>query len=179
MKGHNVGGITLLLAVAVTTLAYRMPLTVAISATLLGMLNSLVQIGTIILAAVFLDNLTVECGQAEIIKSSISSLSTDRRLQAVLIAFSFSAITEVTTGPGAPVAVCAAPLIGIGFPAVPAALICLGGNTQPVPFGPMGLPTLMTAGVTKINDRVLARAVGLDMVVLPLIVPILMLRERL
>ena len=108
MKGHNAGGITLLLAVAVTTLAYRMPLTVAISATLLGMLNGLVQIGTIILAAVFLDNLTVECGQAEIIKSSISSLSTDRRLQALLIAFSFSAVMEGTTCLGAPVTVCAA-----------------------------------------------------------------------
>jgi len=175
MKGHNAGGIALLLTVAVTTLAYHMPLPVAISAAVLGMLNGLVQIGTIILAAVFLYNLTVESGQAEIIKSSISSLSTDRRLQALLIAFSFSALMEGTTGLGAPVAVCAATLIGIGFPAVPAALICLVGNTQPVPFGPMGLPTLMMASVTRINDHVLARAVGLDMVVLALIVPILML----
>jgi len=66
-------------------------------------------------------------------------------------------------------------LIGIGFPAIPAALICLVGNTQPVPFGPMGLPTLMMSTVTRIDSRVLARAVGLDMAVLALIVPIVML----
>jgi len=66
MKGHNAGGITLLLTVAVTTLAYHMPVSAAISAAVLGMLNGLVQIGTIILAAVFLYNLTVESGQAEI-----------------------------------------------------------------------------------------------------------------
>ena len=125
MKGHNAGAIALLLTVAVTTLTYRMPLPVAISAAVLGMLNGLIQIGTIILAAVFLYNLTVESGQDELIKSSISSLSTDRRLQALLIAFCFSAFMEGSTGLGAPVAVCAAMLIGIGFPAVPAALICL------------------------------------------------------
>jgi lactate permease len=175
MRGHNAGGITLLLTIAVTTVAYGMPLPVAISAAVLGMLNGVIQIGTIILAAVFLYNLTVESGHAEIIKSSISSLSTDRRLQALLIAFCFSAFMEGTTGLGAPVAVCAAMLIGIGFPAVPAALICLAGNVQPVPFGPMGLPTLMMASVTRINDHVLARAVGVDMAVLALVVPVLML----
>jgi lactate permease len=175
MKGHVAGLLTLLLTIAVTTLAYRMPVPVAVSAAVLGMLNGLVQIGSIILAAVFLYNLTVQAGQAEIVKSSISSLSTDRRLQALLIAFCFSAFMEGTTGMGAPVAVCAAMLIGIGFPAVPAALICLVGNTQPVPFGPLGLPTLMMASVTRIDDHALARAVGMDMVVLALIVPILIL----
>ena len=76
---------------------------------------------------------------------------------------------------GAPVAVCAAMLIGLGFSPLPAALICLIGNTQPVPFGPLGVPTLMMASVTKISDHVLARAVGVDMVVLALIVPVFML----
>jgi lactate permease len=175
MKGHNAGMAALLITIVVTTLTYRMPVPVAISAAVLGMINGLLQIGTIILAAVFLYNLTVESGQAEIVKSSISSLSTDRRLQTLLIAFAFSAFMEGTTGMGAPVAVCAAMLIGIGFPAIPAALICLVGNTQPVPFGPMGLPTLMMSSVTRIDGHVLARAVGLDMVVLALIVPIVML----
>ena len=98
---------------------------------------------------VFLYNLTVESGQLEIIKSSISSLSTDRRLQALLIAYCFSAFMEGTAGLGAPVAVCAAMLIGIGFPPFAAAVVCLVGNTQPVPFGPLGVPTLMMASVTK------------------------------
>jgi lactate permease len=82
---------------------------------------------------------------------------------------------EGTAGMGAPVAVCAAMLIGIGFSPLPAALICLAGNTQPVPFGPLGVPTIMMASVTKISDHVLARAVGTDMVVLALIIPILLL----
>lgn len=175
MKGHVAGLLTLLLTMAITIVAYRMPVSVAVSAAALGMVSGLIQIGWIILAAVFLYNLVVDSGQLEIVKSSISSLSTDRRLQALLIAFSFSAFLESTSGMGAPVAVCAAMLIGLGFSPLPAALICLICNTQPVPFGPLGVPTLMMASVTQISDRVLARAVGADMAVLALIVPIFML----
>lgn len=115
MKGHIAGTLTLLLTILITTVAYRMPVSVAVSAAALGMLNGLFQIGWIVLSAVFLYNITVESGQLEIIKSSISLLSTDRRIQAILIAFCFSAFMEGTTGMGAPVAVCAAMLIGIGF----------------------------------------------------------------
>lgn len=175
MKGHVAAILTLLLTIAVTTLTYRMPVPVAISAALLGMLNGLVQIGWIILSAVFLYNLTVESGQLKIIKHSISSISTDRRIQALLIAFCFSAFMEGTAGLGAPVAVCAAMLIGIGFPPFLAAVICLVGNTEPVPFGPLGVPTLMMASVTRIDDHILARAVGTDMAVLALVIPIFML----
>ena len=175
MKGHLAGLLTLILTIGVTTITYRMPVQVAVSAAVLGMLNGLVQIGWIILAAVFLYNLTVESGQLEVIKSSISSISTDRRIQALLIAFCFSAFMEGTAGLGAPVAVCAAMLIGIGFPPFAAAVLCLVGNTQPVPFGPLGVPTLMMASVTRIDDRMLARAVGNDMAVLALLIPIFML----
>jgi L-lactate transport len=175
MKGHLAGLLTLILTIIVTTATYRMPVSAAISAGVLGMLNGLLQIGWIILSAVFLYNLTVESGQLEIIKSSISSLSTDRRLQALLIAYCFSAFMEGTAGLGAPVAVCAAMLIGIGFPPFAAAVVCLVGNTQPVPFGPLGVPTLMMASVTKIDDHLLAWAVGNDMAVLALVIPIFML----
>jgi lactate permease len=175
MKGHVAGLLTLLLTLVITIVSYKMPVTVAVSAAALGMVSGLLQIGWIILAAVFLYNLVVASGQLEIVKSSISSLSTDRRVQALLIAFCFSAFLESTSGMGAPVAVCAAMLIGLGFSPLPAALICLIGNTQPVPFGPLGVPTLMMASVTKISDHVLARAVGVDMMILALIVPIFML----
>ncbi len=175
MKGHVAGLLTLLLTLVITIVAYRMPIAVACSAAALGMVSGLLQIGWIILAAVFLYNLTVESGQLEIVKSSISALSTDRRLQALLIAFSFSAFLESTSGMGAPVAVCAAMLIGLGFSPLPAALICLVGNTQPVPFGPLGVPTLMMASVTGINEHILARAVGADMTVLAIVVPVFML----
>jgi lactate permease len=172
MAGHVAGILTLLLTILITTVTYRMPVSTAISAAVLGMLNGLLQVGWIILSALFLYNITVESGQLEILKGSISLLSIDRRLQAILIAFCFSAFMEGTTGMGAPAAVCAAMLIGIGFPPLPAALTCLAGNTQSVPFGTVGVPTIMMTSVTGISDHVLGRAVGNDVVVMALIIPV-------
>lgn len=175
MKGHLAGLSTLAITIVITILVYKMPVSVALSAAALGMVNGLFPIGWIILTAVFLYNLTVESGQFEIIKSSISSLSTDRRLQALLIAFSFSAFLEGTSGQGAPVAVAAAMLIGLGFPPLPAALICLVANTPPVPFGPVGMPTIMMSQVTEISDKIITKAIGLDMTIIALIIPVFML----
>lgn len=175
MKGHIAGLSTLILTIAIVVFTYGMPVSVAASASALGMLNGLFPIGWIILTAVFLYNLTVESGQFEIIKSSISSLSTDRRLQALLVAFCFSAFMEGVSGQGAPVAVAAAMLIGLGFPPVAAAVICLVANTPPVPFGPVGTPTIMMSTVTEINSLTVSKAIGLDMTILALVIPIFML----
>jgi lactate permease len=174
MKGHVAGVLTLLITIIISVLVYRMPVSAALSASALGMLTGLFPIGWIILTAVFLFNLTVESGQFEIIKSSISSLSPDRRIQALLIAFSFSAFMEGVAGQGAPVAVAAAMLIGLGFPALPAAVICLVANTPPVPFGPVGVPTIMMSTVTGIPATTMARAVGIDMAFMALIIPFFM-----
>ncbi len=135
MRGYLAGILTLLIANVIAVIVYQMPVSAALSASALGVVTGLFPIGWIILTAVFLYNLTVESGQFEVIKSSISSLSTDRRLQALLIAFSFSAFMEGVSGQGAPVAVAAAMLIGLGFPALPAAVICLVANTPPVRSG--------------------------------------------
>ena len=175
MKGHLAGLLTLALTILVCVLAYGMPVTTALSASALGMINGLFPIGWIILTAVFLFNLTVESGQFEVLKQSISALSPDRRIQALLIAFCFSAFMEGVAGQGAPVAVGAAMLIGLGFPALPAAVICLVANTPPVPFGPVGVPTLMMATVTGIPGTTLAQAVGLDMAFLALLIPFFMM----
>jgi len=175
MKGHVAGLLTLLLTIIISVLVYRMPLSAALSASALGMVTGLFPIGWIILTAVFLFNLTVESGQFEVIKSSISSLSPDRRIQALLIAFSFSAFMEGVAGQGAPVAVAAAMLIGLGFPPLPAAVICLVANTPPVPFGPVGVPTMMMSTVTGIPATTMARAVGIDMAFMALIIPFFML----
>lgn len=175
MKGHIAGVSTLLLTIIIVIFAYGMPASVAISASVLGMINGLFPIGWIILTAVFLYNLTVESGQFEIIKSSISSLSTDRRLQALMIAFCFSAFMEGVAGQGAPVAVAAAMLIGLGFPAVPAAVICLVANTPPVPFGPVGMPTIMMSTVTEVNSLTVSQAIGLDMAILAVVIPVFLL----
>ena len=174
MKGHVAGVLTLILTIVISVLVYRMPVTAALSASALGMVTGLFPIGWIILTAVFLFNLTVESGQFEVIKRSISSLSPDRRIQALLIAFSFSAFMEGVAGQGAPVAVAAAMLIGLGFPALPAAVICLVANTPPVPFGPVGVPTIMMSTVTGIPATTMARAVGIDMAFMALIIPFFM-----
>jgi len=174
MKGHVAGLLTLLITIVFSVLAYHMPVGAAISAALLGMVTGLFPIGWIILTAVFLFNLTVASGQFEVIKSSISALSPDRRIQALLIAFCFSAFMEGVAGQGAPVAVAAAMLIGLGFPALPAAVICLVANTPPVPFGPVGVPTIMMSTVTGFPAATLARAIGLDMVFMALIIPFFM-----
>lgn len=175
MKGHIAGVSTLLLTIAIVVFAYGMPVGVAVSASALGFTTGLFPIGWIILTAVFLYNLVVESGKFEIIKSSISSLSTDRRLQALLVAFSFSAFIEGVSGQGAPVAVAAAMLIGLGFPALPAAVICLVANTPPVPFGPIGTPTFMMATVTEINSLTVSQAIGWDMTIMALVIPFFML----
>jgi lactate permease len=175
MKGHVAGVLTLLLTLVIVIVTYGMPVKMAVSAALLGMVTGIFPIGWIILTAVFFYNLTVEAGQFTVIKSSISNLSSDRRLQALLIAFCFSAFMEGVAGQGAPVAVAAAMLIGLGFPALPAAVICLVANTPPVPFGPVGVPTNMMVTVTKINPSVMTRAVGNDMTLIALIIPVFLL----
>ncbi len=171
MKGHVAGLITLLLTIILVILVYKMPVGIALSATGLGVVNGLFPIGWIVITAVFLYNLTVEAGQFEIIKSSIASLSSDRRLQALLIAFSFSAFIEGAAGFGTPVAIAAAMLVGLGFEPLYAAGLCLVANTAPVAFGSIGTPVVMMGKVTGISDVVLAQAVGRQLPLLGIIVP--------
>ena len=175
VKGYVAAGVTLLLMFLVAVFGYGMPARAALSATVLGMLSGLWPIGWIILTAVFFYNLTVEAGQSEVIQSSLSSLTNDRRLQALLIAFCFSAFLEGVSGEGAPVAVAASMLIGLGFPPALAAVACLVANTPPVPFGPVGVPTSMMISVTNINSAAITAAIGLDMTILAVIVPFIIL----
>lgn len=171
MKGYLAGLGTLGIAFLVSVIVYRMPVSTALSATALGVANGLFPIGYIILTSVFLYNLIVKSGQFEIIKESISNLSADRRIQALLIAFSFSAFLEGAAGQGAPVAIAAAILIGLGFPPVMAAVVCLVANVPPVPFGPVGVPTITMATVTGVNEMVLTNAVAMNCAFVSLIIP--------
>jgi L-lactate transport len=175
MKGHVATLLTLLIAIITVILVYKMPVTKAISAALLGVTNGLFPIGWIILAAVFLYNLTVKAGKFDIIKASISSLSEDRRIQALLIAFSFSAFLEGVAGQGAPVAIAAAMLIGLGFDPLKAAIISLVANVPPVPFGPVGTPTIMMSTVTEMDVLKITQTVGGQVTIISIIIPIFML----
>src|ERR1700687_4636314 len=118
MKGYLAASLTLLLMLLVAVTAYGMPARAAVSAAILGMVSGLWPIGWIILTAVLFYNLTVEGGQSEIIQSSISSLSRDRRLQALLIAFCFSAFLEGLAGGGASAAVEGGWLMRVGVSAL-------------------------------------------------------------
>lgn len=171
MKGYLAGLGTLGVAFLVSVVVYGIPVSTALSATALGVANGLFPIGYIILTSVFLYNLIVKSGQFDVIKESISSLSADRRLQALLIAFSFSAFLEGAAGQGAPVAIAAAILIGLGFPPVMAAVVCLVANVPPVPFGPVGVPTITMATVTGVNEMVLTEAVALNCAFVAVIIP--------
>ncbi|HVJ48369.1 lactate permease LctP family transporter [Desulfitobacterium sp.] len=171
MKGHVAGVWTLIITLVDVVLVYKMPVGTALSAAGLGILNGLFPIAWIVLTAVFLYNLTVESGHFEVIKSSISSLSNDRRIQALLVAFSFGAFLEGAAGFGAPVAITAALLIGLGFEPLYAAGICLIANTAPVAFGAIGAPIVAAGAVTGMGDFVIAQAIGRQLPFLSVLVP--------
>ncbi|WP_407314428.1 L-lactate permease [Desulfosporosinus sp. SB140] len=172
MKGHIAGVTTLLFTIIDVVIVYKMPVGLAISSSILGILNGWFPIAWIIVAAVFLYNLTVEAGQFDIIKSSIASLSDDRRLQALLIAFSFGAFLEGAAGFGTPVAITASILVGLGFEPLYAAGICLVANTAPVAFGGIGAPILAAQVASGISANTIAAAIGRQLPFLSVFVPL-------
>jgi L-lactate transport len=148
-------GISLVLAVG----GYHMPVALAVSAAAHGAAFGLFPISWIVFWAIALFRLTVDTGKFEIIKESLGRLTSDRRMQALLIAFAFGAFIEGAAGFGTPVAVAAAMLTGLGFPPVRAAAICLLANTSPVAFGSIGIPIVTLAGITGLPlDRLSAAA---------------------
>src|SRR6202040_998787 len=116
--------------------------------------------GWIVLAAIFLYNLPVATGQFDIVKHSVASLSGDRRIQALLIAFSFGAFVEGAAGFGTPVAISAALMMGTGFRPLHAAGLALLANTSPVAFGALGTPITTLAKVTGLNELQLSAMAG-------------------
>jgi len=179
MKGYQAIFFAWFITIVVAVVAFRMPLTAAFSAAGYGAMNGLFPLCWLVFAAVFLYNLIIKSGNFRIIKSSIASISDDRRVQAILIGFCFSAFLEGTTAQGAPVAIAAAMLIGLGFPVLPAAIVCLIGNTVPVPYGPVGMPTItmVNTAFSGVPHALLAvtGSVGGVMCIYSLIIPVFML----
>ncbi len=162
-------GLAAVLVIAV--LVYRMPLQMAFAASAYGALYGLLPIGWIVLNVVFLYDIAVKTGQFEIVRHSIAGLSADRRIQALLIAFSFGAFIEGAAGFGAPVAICAAMLIGLGFRPLLAASLSLIGNTAPVAFGSLGIPIIALAQVTGLPLHDLSAMVGRQLPFFSLLIP--------
>ncbi len=147
-------------AALVALVAYRMPPLLVIDSALYGAAFGTFPIFWVIYWAILLYRLTVDTGKFEILKNSIGHLTTDRNLQALLIAFTFGAFLEGAAGFGTPVAVAASILGGLGFPAFYAAGICLLANTAPVAFGSIAIPLVTLAGTTGIPIELLSKYVG-------------------
>ncbi|WP_195201868.1 L-lactate permease [Bacillus paralicheniformis] len=171
MKGHTAGVSTLLIALALSVFVYGMPAHQAVMSASQGAVYGLLPIGWIIVTSVFLYKLTVKTGQFEIIRSSVLSITDDRRLQALLIAFSFGAFLEGAAGFGAPVAISAALLVGLGFNPLYAAGICLIANTAPVAFGAIGIPIIAVEGPTGIPAMDISKMVGRQLPFLSVFIP--------
>ena len=136
-----------------------------------GRRSACLPIGWIVLNAVFLYTLTVETGAFEIVKRSVLALSDDRRVQALLIAFSFGAFLEGAAGFGTPVAISAALMIGAGFRPLHAAGLALLANTAPVAFGALGTPIITLAKVTGLDELKLSAMAGRQLPFFSLLVP--------
>jgi lactate permease len=171
MKGYIASLLTVLVAILFAILIYGMPAKLALLSTLHGAMYGLFPICWIIIGAVFLYNITVRSGQFEIIKNFMASITPDRRLQALLIAFSFGAFLEGATGFGAPIAISAAMLVGLGFHPLYAASICLIANTAPVAFGAVGTPIIIASQVSDIPEMAISQMVGRTLPVLSVIIP--------
>ena len=171
VKGYITSLLTLAGAIIITFFAYHMPLKLIMLSTLHGALYGLFPICWIIISAVFLFNITVKSGQFEVIKDFMASITPDRRLQALFIAFSFGSFLEGAAGFGAPVAISGAMLVGLGFNPLYAAGICLIANTAPVAFGSVGTPILMASRMSDIPELAISQMVGRTLPLLSLMIP--------
>ncbi|HEY4336836.1 MAG TPA: lactate permease LctP family transporter [Puia sp.] len=171
MKGYQAGFLAIAAAFTIATLVYRMPVKLALLSTGNGALYGLFPICWIIIPAVFLFNCTIESGQFEIIRHFMASITADRRIQALLIAFSFGSFLEGTAGFGAPVAITAAMLAGLGFNPLYAAGLCLIANTAPVAFGSIGIPVTVASQVTGLPEQALSTMIGRTLPFLSALLP--------
>lgn len=171
VKAHIAAVIALVVANLVAIFIFTMPAGMSIRASILGIATGFFPIGWIVLNVIFLYRLTVEKGAFEILQTTIGGVTNDRRLQLLLIAFSFGAFFEGASGFGTPVAVTGAILIGLGFSPLAASGLSLIANTAPVAYGALGTPIAGLASVTGIDPFLLGAMVGRQLPFFSLIVP--------
>src|SRR5580765_7303023 len=158
-------------AFLVSCLAFGMPVASAVSAFALGTLSAFLGIICTVLGGMFLYTMTVITGKFEIVKESIIHISFDRRLQVLLIAFSFGAIIEGTSGFGTPVAIAGAVMVGLGFTPFQSAVLNLLANTAPVAWGAIGTPIVTLATVSGIDQLTLSTMAGRQLPFVSVLVP--------
>ena len=170
-RAHRAALAGLVAAWLVAVMVFRMPAPLATAAAAYGAAYGLFPIGWIVLNAIFIFDVTVKTGQFDIVKRTIAGLGDDRRIQALLIAFSFGAFIEGAAGFGTPVAISGAMLIGLGFRPLEAAGLALIGNTAPVAFGALGTPMIALNAVTHLPLDKLSAMVGRQLPFFSVIVP--------
>ncbi|MEO8592728.1 MAG: L-lactate permease [Candidatus Solibacter sp.] len=165
-----------LVAVAVALAVFRMPIHMVAGAVADGVVFGIFRIAWVVVASVFVYDVTVAAGQFEVIKRSVGEISSDRRLQVLLIAFAFGALLEGAGGGGAPVAVTGAMMIGLGFPPFQTAIMCLIANSAPVAWGGMGNPVRSLVAVTGLPEPDFSAMLGRILPIIVLILPFWLIR---
>jgi len=171
VKAHIAAIIAVIVTNLIAIFIFTMPAGMSIRASLLGVVSRFFPIGWIVLNVIFLYQVTVRCGKFELLKRAIGGVTEDRRLQLLLIAFSFGAFFEGASGFGTPVAITGAVLIGLGFSPLAASGLSLIANTAPVAYGALGTPIQGLASVTGLDPYILGAMVGRQLPLFSLIVP--------
>lgn len=171
VKAHIAAIIAVIVANLITIFIFTMPAGMSIRASLLGVVAGFFPIGWIVLNVIFLYQVTVATGRFELLKRAVGGVTEDRRLQLLLIAFSFGAFFEGASGFGTPVAITGSVLIGLGFSPLAASGLSLIANTAPVAYGALGTPIQGLASVTGLDPYILGAMVGRQLPVFSLIVP--------
>ncbi len=162
-------------ALVLAVFLWGMPADLAGLAFAHGALFGVLPIGYTVVCGMLLYNLTVQCGSFDLVRASVCRISADVRLQAVLVGFCFGAFLEGAAGAGTPVAICGAILVGLGFPPLEAAVLCLIANTSPVAFGGLGVPLITLHSVTSLDTATLSVMAGHQLPLFSMFVPAVML----
>ncbi|MGY3236006.1 lactate permease [Bradyrhizobium sp. USDA 4472] len=171
VQAHIAAIIAVIVTNLITIFVFTMPVNMSIRASILGIVTGFFPIGWIVLNVIFLYQVTVTTGRFELLKRAVGGVTEDRRLQLLLIAFSFGAFFEGASGFGTPVAITGAVLIGLGFSPLAASGLSLIANTAPVAFGALGTPIQGLASVTGLDPYILGAMVGRQLPLFSLIVP--------
>ena len=171
VKAHIAAIIAVIVTNLIAIFIFTMPAGMSIRASLLGIVTGFFPIGWIVLNVIFLYQITVATGKFELLKRAVGSVTEDRRLQLLLVAFSFGAFFEGASGFGTPVAITGSILIGLGFSPLAASGLSLIANTAPVAYGALGTPIQGLASVTGLDPYILGAMVGRQLPFFSLIVP--------
>jgi len=174
IAAHKAAAISVLIALLIAIFIFKMPPKTAGMSLVYGAAYGFFPIGWIVISAMFLYTITVVSGLFEVLKDSVATISSDGRIQAILIAFSFGAFMEGAAGFGTPVAISGALMVGLGFRPLQAAILCLIANTAPVAYGALGTPITALSTVTGIDPMLISKMAARQLPFFSLIVPVWM-----